>query len=420
MAVEHQSLSDHRPAAAAAAAVAGGPEDRRTRLRRNLPSLALVYTATFVLAKWSVIVGTTQTPGRDGSSYMIDYVSIWAAGKLTLAGTPALAYDPAALRLAQDLPSSTPANSLMVWAYPPHAFLLSAPFGAAGFSLSFLMFSLVSLAIWIAAIWRPSSKFKNGWMWMVAAPPLAFCLVTGQPSLLWMAGLAFVLEALRDRREVAAGIVLALMTFKPQFGLLLPIALIAGGYWRTIGAGAVALALLLLGTTLIVGAEAWPAFGEALSRQVGYIENANLRIYWMLGIYPFLRATGLDHDPAMTAQMLAILPLAIIVALVWWRRSTASFDARAAVLCLCAYFSTPHAQFYDGLLPALGALYLARALAADAPLGRGPKVLMLAGAVSISFVFFHGFPIALLVTPLAAIALAMALLEAAATPRRTE
>src|SRR4029077_20364009 len=39
-----------------------------------------------------------------------------------------------------------------------------------------------------------------------------------------------------DRRPLPAGILFGLMAYKPQFGLMIPIALAAGGYWRSFAA----------------------------------------------------------------------------------------------------------------------------------------------------------------------------------------
>ena len=41
-----------------------------------------------------------------------------------------------------------------------------------------------------------------------------------------------------DRRPLIAGILFGLMAYKPQFGLMIPIALAAGGYWRSFSAAA--------------------------------------------------------------------------------------------------------------------------------------------------------------------------------------
>ena len=57
-----------------------------------------------------------------------------------------------------------------------------------------------------------------------------------------------------------AGILIGLLVYKPQFGLMIPLALVAGGHWRTFAAAAATVAALTLVTTLAFGPEVWPAF----------------------------------------------------------------------------------------------------------------------------------------------------------------
>src|SRR3984893_6397971 len=73
-----------------------------------------------------------------------------------------------------------------------------------------------------------------------------------------------------DRRALIARFLVGLMAYKPQFGLMIPIALAAGGYWRTFAAAAVTAVLLTLVTTLAFGVQVWHAFlvGAEFTRTV--------------------------------------------------------------------------------------------------------------------------------------------------------
>ncbi|MDT8343487.1 MAG: glycosyltransferase family 87 protein [Thermohalobaculum sp.] len=106
---------------------------------------------------------------------------------------------------------------------------------------------------------------------------------------------------------------------------------------------------------LIAGAEAWKGFGTAPARQAALVGHGNLRLHQRLGSYPVLLTTGLAHDAAMTAQLRAILPRGIVVAMIWRRRSIASIDARAAMRCLRASVTTLCAHLSDAPRPAPGA-----------------------------------------------------------------
>src|SRR6185312_2585493 len=56
-----------------------------------------------------------------------------------------------------------------------------------------------------------------------------------------------------DRRPVVAGILFGLLAYKPQFGVLIPLVLIASGRWRCFAAAAVTVALSAVATTLAFG-----------------------------------------------------------------------------------------------------------------------------------------------------------------------
>ena len=51
-----------------------------------------------------------------------------------------------------------------------------------------------------------------------------------------------------------------MLAYKPQFGLLIPLVLIASGRWRVFAAAAAAVALLTLAVTLAFGIDVWTAF----------------------------------------------------------------------------------------------------------------------------------------------------------------
>ena len=61
------------------------------------------------------------------------------------------------------------------------------------------------------------------------------CLGHGQTGFLTGALLAGGVLAL-PRHEILAGVFFGLLAYKPQFGLLIPFVLLAGGYWRAIAA----------------------------------------------------------------------------------------------------------------------------------------------------------------------------------------
>src|SRR6202023_3344335 len=87
------------------------------------------------------------------------------------------------------------------------------------------------------------------WLPVAAAFPAIFVnLGHGQNGFLTAGLLGAALLSL-PRRPLLSGILFGLLAYKPQFGLLIPIALLAGGQWRaTISAGLTVVALMTVAT----------------------------------------------------------------------------------------------------------------------------------------------------------------------------
>jgi alpha-1,2-mannosyltransferase len=109
----------------------------------------------------------------------------------------------------------------------------------------------VGLAIWLAASFaaylaaiRAILPGKETLPIAAAFPAVFVNIGHGQNGFLTAALLGGALQLL-DRRPWLAGMLIGLLTYKPQFGVLIPIALLAGGRWRSIGAAVATVAALL-------------------------------------------------------------------------------------------------------------------------------------------------------------------------------
>ena len=81
----------------------------------------------------------------------------------------------------------------------------------------------------------------------------------GHNGFLTAALMAFALINL-DTRPILAGVLFGLLAYKPQFGLMIPLVLLATGRWRTLFAAGATVVLLVIAATLAFGFETWRAF----------------------------------------------------------------------------------------------------------------------------------------------------------------
>jgi alpha-1,2-mannosyltransferase len=304
--------------------------------------LLIELTILVMLALWQHGVITDQV-SRTSS----DFVSFYAAGKLALAGTPALAYDQAAHFLTEQR-FTVEGSPYQFFFYPPVFMLLFAPLALLPYYVAFYVFEIATLGAFLLTMRRIVRE--PGWLW--AGPVLAF------PAIFWTLGLgqnAFLTAALFggftlsiDRRPWLAGMLLGLLCYKPHFGLLAPVALMCGGHWRAfLAAGATVAGLVLLSVALF-GAETWQAYLSAFAGSDAVYSSG--RIDYAGIVTPFGAARLLGFAPSASYMVQAIFSggMALVVARTWWRQTNRSL--RAATLLSATLLAVPLALLYDKLL----------------------------------------------------------------------
>jgi hypothetical protein len=283
-----------------------------------------------------------------------DLMVFHTAGRLALSGDWGLLRDGQAFT---DLLNRTHAGWLGAplvlhpWVYPPPTLLLAAPLGLLPFGLAYAAFMGASVAVLTWCLWRwwRGTPSRPLWLIMVAlCPAAAFCLGAGQLALL-IAAAFLVGLLLLPSAELAAGSLFGLLLLKPQFGLMVPVALLAGRYWRGIAGAALTVCLLLLLSVLAFGLQPWrdwlhlmfsgdPALSAwmATGRHFGQSVDTCARL---LGAPPRL------------ASALQLLAIAFSAACVWhiFSRPTALPQRAVALLC-AAVLAAPHVGDYDAVL----------------------------------------------------------------------
>src|SRR5262249_34534705 len=137
----------------------------------------------------------------------------------------------------------------------------------------------------------------------LATPFTAWNFLAGQNGFL-TASLIGAALLLLERRPVAAGIFIGLLSYKPQFGILFPVALIASRQWRAI-VTASATIILLAGISIdAFGIAAWEAFPRQLFAQAGLSLLADPANGWgnLQTVYGLIRTLHGDAALAWIAQ----------------------------------------------------------------------------------------------------------------------
>lgn len=285
-----------------------------------------------------------------------DFVSFYAAGKLALAGTPTLAYDQAAHFLAEQ--QAAAGGDYQYFFYPPIFLMLCSGLALLPYMVAYAVFQIVTLSLFVAAM--GAVLRESGWKWIIpllAFPPVFWTLGLGQNAFL-TATLFGTFTLLIDRRPRSAGVMLGLLCYKPHFGLLAPVALLAGQRWQAFLSAAATVAALVGLSGWLFGWDTWAAYLAAFRGSQAVYGSGRIDYAGVVTLFGAARLLGIGTTSAYALQAASALLMAGFVALVWRRQ--ASLPVRAASLLAATLLAVPLALLYDKLLALVAIAWLVR------------------------------------------------------------
>jgi hypothetical protein len=297
-----------------------------------LTVLASVFAALLFLGLRALVTGS-------GFHRFGDFYALWASGFISHEGQPALNYDSDALHLRQAALGMNP-RAFNPFPYPPTFLLMLAPFGGLGLGVAFALFMSLTFALYLWAMTGGNFRSALRWCGALLAPATTITLISGQSGFLSGALMLGGLRLARSR-PIVAGVLFGLLAYKPQLGLLLPVALISAGLWRSIAAAAVTCAVCAVASGWAFGDEIWPVWLHQMVDYSGHFDPLN---HLMPTIAANARMLGLPARVALVVQAAVTIPVMIVV----WRAFRAGVTERAAALLVVGTFlATPHAFNYD-------------------------------------------------------------------------
>jgi len=310
------------------------------RARGYATILALMLTIGAVLLLQGRERAAAVDPAR--RPVVTDFVAFYAAGQLSLAGTPALTYDPTATDHAQRAIAQLPGGFLGFY-YPPVLLPLCALVALLPFGPAWIVWCLAGYLPFALALRR---LLPQRWALaqLICAPAMLITWANGQSGFLPAASLAWG-GLLLDRRPLLAGACLAGLIVKPHMALAAPLALLAARRWRALAGFAVASALLVGLSLALFGASPWLAFVH----NAAAAENAlaHFAPHWrkLLSVVTGLRLLGFSLALATALQIAASLAALAAVAALAARRSGGL--AEMAVVAAATPLISPHTLDYD-------------------------------------------------------------------------
>jgi hypothetical protein len=269
---------------------------------RNYSLILLAFYAVAAVG-WIALSGGLTDP--NGKPIGTDFSSFYAAGSMVLDGRAADVYDMAAhyARERQIFGEATPYYG---WLYPPIFLFAVAPLALLPYAIALAVWQGASLALYLAVI-------------------------------------AVIL------RPVLSGVLFGLLAYKPQFGLLIPVALLAGGQWRTFTAAGATVLALAGAATLAFGPEIWRSFAASTeTSRTLLLEQGNVGFEKLQSIFAALRMWGGAVALAYAVQAAASVVALFGVAYAW--RACGDCNLKAALLIIATLLASPHVLDYDLML----------------------------------------------------------------------
>jgi arabinofuranan 3-O-arabinosyltransferase len=354
---------------------------------RWLQSFGYAFAALYLVYFVILYRAGTWIVGSTGLPIYTDFSAWWAAGMQALHGDPAALYNPEEFAKIQSAVFGRGEAFYPNWpSYPPTFFLVLASLALLPYRFAFITWDVVTLLGCVAIVYLIVRR-RTAIALTLAAPFSAWNFLAAQNGFLTASLLGASLLFL-ERRPVLAGAFIGCLTYKPQYGILFPVALVASSQWRAIASAAVTAAVLVGASIAFFGAEVWAALphGFAVQGELSLGADPDSNWGYLQTAYGLIRSLRGPAHLAWLVQGLVTLGGAVIVWIIW--RSRVSCELKAAILSAAALLATPYAFAYD-----MAAIVVPAAFLATDQLRRG----LLRGEKTMWILLF-GAPLAVLAT----------------------
>jgi arabinofuranan 3-O-arabinosyltransferase len=308
------------------------------------------FFPTAFLAHWWIF-------DSQGLGIPTDFVNVWSAGRLVLDGLPASAYDWAVQKQVQVAVLGQSYQGNFAWHYPPPFLFVAGLLAHFPYAVAFIGWAAISLVPYLAVM-RAIVGRPFGLLLAAAFPVVLTNTLVGQNGFLTAALIGATL-VLIPVRPILAGICLGLLSYKPQYGLLFPLVLVAASQWTVVFTAGIVAVAMALASWLAFGTASWQAFFQwmPMFSQAFLTEG---RAPWgkMQSIFALVRYFGGAEQLAWLFQWILSATVAVVLAVMW--RSRISYPLKAAAVAAGTLLTTPYLFLYDLMVLAIAVAFLVR------------------------------------------------------------
>lgn len=270
----------------------------------------------------------------------------------------------------------------LLWSYPLHSLFFYQFFAAYPYVQALTIWLITGIALYVFSFYAAVPKQQRLWMLaMLLFSPIAILeILTRQNGFFIGAAALGVLVLLERKRPIAAGILLGLLTIKPQLFILWPLMLLIEREWRCIVA-AILTTIAFVGLSLMLhGLHAWETYFTVIGPQQWNLLSAaefdsNRKLYQLMmpGVIAGLRILSLPDAVVLGTQV--VTSLAVLLGSICAFRRKLDLAQKTLLLASASLLFSPYGFNYDMTLLSAGILLV---LSDRTP--RSPWALTMLGA----------------------------------------
>ncbi len=264
-----------------------------------------------------------------------------------------------------------------IWSYPPSMLLLILPMGLLPPLIGVGLFDCLGLVCFGWAI-RLAGIRGGLWIAMMTSPVVIYNFVSNQNGS-WFGAFLISGLVLSERRPVLGGILLGLLTVKPQTCLLLPIYLLGRRNWLCLLAAGLTSAALLAASAYLFSWQSWVLFAAAVLPAMQHVLEtfaAPQKSFMFITVYALARWASIPAGWSNGIQLMSSLAAMITV---YYLAMDAKIEppVRWALVAIIGVLAAPYMQNYDLFAATFGCGILLR----DELNGRSDPVKLIALAL---------------------------------------
>jgi alpha-1,2-mannosyltransferase len=282
---------------------------------------------------------------HQGNPIGSDFVHFWSAGYIANHGLPENSYQADQIFKASKI--AVPENSKQyLWLYPPTFLLVVQAFAKLAYLPALLVWSLVGLFGYLFVIYKIFPGRATFWV-SAGFWPVLINLLQGQNGFLSTILLAGAYCNLISR-PIIAGILIGLLAYKPQLGLIVPLALLAGRQYVVFISAVITVIGMNLTAFLYYGLASYQAFFLNLEISHAFTDQGVLSLFKMPSFFAALRILDVDSNIALSIHAFFGSVIAVLTACVW--RKNIGMDIKMSVLIFGSMVVPHYLNDYDLLL----------------------------------------------------------------------